>query len=321
MKKIATLITIVLASLGNIAGAQQPTKLITGIGADSSGSVSNLGTYILNLYKWGIGLAALSALAFLVFGSIQKILSAGNLASAESANERISSAIYGLILLLAAVTILYSINSRITDLSGPDVETITREAKDRQLLDAQIAKTKKDLQEINEAVAGLEKEKLVAQYAKNHPGTSESVKAAVDDVLSDLGSDPRNPSELEIQIAKNNLIKMGRDFGEATTTDLWLKNLGIDKIDLADYFKNHPTIKYQPNKNYPDDWYRQQIGVDIFISLVSEVKEKTSATAWEKIVDHPELRTLKITELVDANTLFAQKTELEKKLTDLQAKL
>lgn len=142
----------------NLAMAATSTQLITGIGGDSGGKVSDIGRYILNIYKWGIGLAALAALAFLVFGSIEKILSAGNIASAERANERMSAAIYGLILLLAAVTILYTINSKITDISTPNIDKIIA------------GPTNEEVQTADQA----EYERILTEVKNSHPRLSES---------------------------------------------------------------------------------------------------------------------------------------------------
>ncbi len=321
MKKIITSIAILSAALVRIASAQETTKLITGIGADSSGSVSNLGTYIVNIYKWGIGLAALFALAFLVFGAIQKILSAGSLASTESANERISAAIYGLILLLAAVTILYSINSRITDLSGPDINKITQDARNRVALEGQIANAQSQLRSVNTSLENLDREKRNAQYARNNPTASAAVDAVVNDILSDLGSDPKNPSASDIQIAKNNLSRLNREIGQMTTADIWIKNLGIDKIDLPTYFANHPTIKYNPK--YTDEFYRDSIALDIFTAALIEIQGKTSSAAFqEMVVNNPQINAgFMVARGQEINTLTALRTELEKKLADLQAKL
>lgn len=76
--------------------------------------------YILGFYRWSIGFAALLAMAQLVFGGLQYIFAAGSVGSQETANERMRSAITGLVILLAIVIILVTINPQLLDINPVD---------------------------------------------------------------------------------------------------------------------------------------------------------------------------------------------------------
>jgi len=64
------------------------------------------GDYIRLVFMYSIGLAALLAIAQLVFGAVQYTASAGFPALQEASKDRMKSAVTGLILLLGAITIL-----------------------------------------------------------------------------------------------------------------------------------------------------------------------------------------------------------------------
>lgn len=91
--------------------------------------------YIRSAYFWLIGFGALMALAMIVFGAVAWITSAGFPAARAEAMSRIKYAIFGLVLLLGAITILATFNEEIltnTKINEP-VEQITREAEAERL--------------------------------------------------------------------------------------------------------------------------------------------------------------------------------------------
>lgn len=124
MKTKILLLIVVCAALvslspGVIYGQDKP--LIVPIGGETTVNI-NPATYISAVYRWGVGLAALLALAVLMFGAVEYTASAGNVGSRESAVRRIRGAILGLVLLLAASVILRTINSDFGNLRTANVD-------------------------------------------------------------------------------------------------------------------------------------------------------------------------------------------------------
>ncbi|MDO8601687.1 MAG: pilin [bacterium] len=84
------------------------TELISPI-PDQPNAGNDLGSYLKAIFTYGIGLAALIAMAQLVFGAVQYTTSAGAPSLREDAKGRMRGAIVGLILLLASVIILITL--------------------------------------------------------------------------------------------------------------------------------------------------------------------------------------------------------------------
>ena len=80
--------------------------------------------YVARLYVFGLTVAGLLAFGAIVYGSIKYIVSAGNTSSQEDAKGQIYQAILGLVLLLGASIILYTINPKLVTLTNPQVEII-----------------------------------------------------------------------------------------------------------------------------------------------------------------------------------------------------
>lgn len=76
--------------------------------------------YIRTIYKFGLGFGALLAMVMIVIGAVQYTLSEA-VTSKEDAKARIMSAIWGLVLLLAATLILYTVNPDIPNLYEPEI--------------------------------------------------------------------------------------------------------------------------------------------------------------------------------------------------------
>jgi hypothetical protein len=77
--------------------------------------------YIQDLYRFSLGAGAILAMAMITLGAIQYIMSAGNPGHQEDAKDRITSAVYGLILLLGSFLILYTVNPGLISLNKLDV--------------------------------------------------------------------------------------------------------------------------------------------------------------------------------------------------------
>ena len=86
--------------------------------------VENLPQYISTIFEFGLGIAGLLALGLIIFGAIQYTTSAGNVARQQDAKDRITSAIYGLVLLLGAFLILNVINPKLTQLELEEIKPI-----------------------------------------------------------------------------------------------------------------------------------------------------------------------------------------------------
>lgn len=94
------------------------TDLLVPIGGlGGTGNLPSLPEYIQALYTWGVGAAALLAVLMLVVGGFQYVLSAGNFGSTEAAKNRMTSAVYGVVILLGASLILSLVNKDLTDIS------------------------------------------------------------------------------------------------------------------------------------------------------------------------------------------------------------
>lgn len=83
-----------------------------------------LANYITRLYQFGLMIVGLFAFAGIVYGAFKYILSAGSMADQSDAKDQITQAITGLVLLLSAYTILYTINPRLVSLSDPELAPI-----------------------------------------------------------------------------------------------------------------------------------------------------------------------------------------------------
>lgn len=80
--------------------------------------------YIARLYQFGLMIVGLAALGAIIFGAARYTLSAGNFANKEDAKDQMLQAIFGLLLLLSAYLILYTINPKLVTLINPAAEPI-----------------------------------------------------------------------------------------------------------------------------------------------------------------------------------------------------
>lgn len=85
---------------------------------------TDLVQFIRYLYLFALSAVGVAAFGALVFGGFKYLLAAGSVGSTKEATEWIWGAIYGLILALAAVLILRTINPDLINLKGPSLPTI-----------------------------------------------------------------------------------------------------------------------------------------------------------------------------------------------------
>lgn len=83
---------------------------------------SNPGEFVNNVYKFALGISGAAAFAVIIYGAILYTASAGNSSKQQEAKEWIKGAVFGVILLLAAYLILYTINPNLVDLTSPELK-------------------------------------------------------------------------------------------------------------------------------------------------------------------------------------------------------
>lgn len=115
IKKISFSLAVLSACLISVSFVpivSAQNKLIVPIAGITHTNVS-LTDYVKTIYIWGIGLAALLAVLMIVIGGAQYIFAAGSFGEAEAGKSRITSAIYGIILLLGISLILSTLGVRL----------------------------------------------------------------------------------------------------------------------------------------------------------------------------------------------------------------
>lgn len=86
-------------------------------GAQSPNETSDLPQLINYIYKFALLACGIVALISILIGAIQYVTSAGNASKAGDAKDRISQALLGILILLAAVLILRTINPDLVNIS------------------------------------------------------------------------------------------------------------------------------------------------------------------------------------------------------------
>lgn len=107
----------------NIAHATEAeTKLTYAFPGMTSATVADPGAYIYEVFIFALGIVGLAALAFLVYGGIRYILSAGNPSALADAKDRMTAALIGVVLLLSSYLILNTIDPRLLQLTITDIK-------------------------------------------------------------------------------------------------------------------------------------------------------------------------------------------------------
>ena len=104
------------------------TKLFSPIpGQPDAGK--DLGSYLKALFTYGVGLAALLAMAQLIFGAVQYTTSAGAPSLQEDAKGRMRNAVVGMILLILSITILLTLSGGFSGVKLPDQKVADQPSK------------------------------------------------------------------------------------------------------------------------------------------------------------------------------------------------
>ena len=183
--------------------------------------VENLPQYISTIFEFGLGIAGLLALGLIIFGAIQYTTSAGNVARQQDAKDRITSAIYGLVLLLGAFLILNVINPKLTQLELEEIKPIDLKKvniefdfinKLRDQIKENTVKEAKKLEDIQKIEANLENAKR--NLAKNPNDTYQQL----------------NVKEWEAGLAEQKILR-------------YQLTLKIQEDDIrSDYVQNNPEL-------------------------------------------------------------------------------
>jgi hypothetical protein len=117
---IVTTFLILVVVPNTASSAEEGLKLSVPIPSATSTElttrVSSIGEYAQSIYTFGIVLAVFFAIVFIVYAAIQFVVSRGDTGKIMDARDRITSAVYGLLLLIGAVLILNTINPELTGL-------------------------------------------------------------------------------------------------------------------------------------------------------------------------------------------------------------
>lgn len=87
---------------------------------------ANVVDYVVSIYKFLVGLAAILAVIMIVWGGLLRIFSGGQANRISASNDTIVSAIIGLVLALISVSLLQAINPALTNIELPSLTNIGR---------------------------------------------------------------------------------------------------------------------------------------------------------------------------------------------------
>ena len=91
------------------------SNLTQGTNIDSS--AQELPTYIVNIYRVGVGIVAILAVVVIMWGGLLWIMAGGNTGQIDNAKQWISGAVLGLFIALTSYVILNTINPQLTNLN------------------------------------------------------------------------------------------------------------------------------------------------------------------------------------------------------------
>lgn len=92
-----------------------------------------IGQYIAGIYKWAVGIAALIAVVFVIMGGFIYMTAGGNAQRAQEGKDRITSALFGLLLLLGSYALLYIINPDLVNFKSLKIKVIERIEVDSEI--------------------------------------------------------------------------------------------------------------------------------------------------------------------------------------------
>jgi len=90
-----------------------------------SNSTQTIGEYIKQIYKYAIGVVAIIAVVVMMIGGVLWITASGNPSQVGSAQQYISGALTGLVLVMSSYVILRTINPDLVNLKVHSINTVT----------------------------------------------------------------------------------------------------------------------------------------------------------------------------------------------------
>ncbi|HEX9664198.1 MAG TPA: hypothetical protein VGA49_00025 [Patescibacteria group bacterium] len=110
--------------LSGLVLAQETASIKLNVPFGGLGTASNYAEYIAALYKFGVAAAGVVAVVMIMIGGIIWIVAAGNASKIGQAQNLITNAIIGLIMILGSYVLLNTINPDLVKLRVPELETI-----------------------------------------------------------------------------------------------------------------------------------------------------------------------------------------------------
>lgn len=107
------LLIIFITIIPNLVSAQEKLQLLAPLPGTKTSEVPDIPIYIRSIYQFGLGIAGVLAMLMIIWGAIEYTVS-GAVDKKADAMNRITQAILGLVLLLATVLILNTINPNLT---------------------------------------------------------------------------------------------------------------------------------------------------------------------------------------------------------------
>lgn len=119
MKKIVIIticLIIFLSIVDNVWAIELLIKNYPVIGGKSLSETSSVPELIRYIYLFSLGIVGFVALLSILIGAVRYVTAAGNTSQVEDAKEQIKQALLGILILLAAVLILNTINPDLVNL-------------------------------------------------------------------------------------------------------------------------------------------------------------------------------------------------------------
>lgn len=237
--KITLTIFFFLALVG-ISFAQEGYNLIVPIptGSGVVSEVVNPAQYLRTVYNFGLAIAGILAILRIVYAAIKRIVSVGNSSQIADANDIITNALTGLVLLFAAYIILRTIDPKLVELSLPTLQQIQLPKKTSSELDAELLAFKEKLAQTNKAVSQ----------------TDGLVKAAEQELAAAKASgDTERILTAEINVAEAEVVRLQAAvaYNRAVIDDLLIRVRDYDqlvaqgKLDPSAYTKEAITAEYE----------------------------------------------------------------------------
>lgn len=253
------------------AFASAETTLIAPI-PNTPNAGQSLKTYLTAVFKYGLGLAALIALAQLVFGAVQYTTSAGAPSLQEDAKSRMRSAIVGVILLIGAGLIWNLIVNKNTSTSGArdtspagDTDNRSPETIRQERLDTLATSALEAANRLKEKYGVFGEDAIYEFVGQSHlhwynkellEQHIRETQVLINNVLDEIGDDPVAISEAhrDFDLAFRYILEQSsrNDYfqdetgGRMGASGGTLYRFGATREEFNEYIANHVEERYRP---------------------------------------------------------------------------